>query len=274
MTLAELWSWGFEHGGRRYPWGTLASELPERDLRGGEVHGWPTIGRGTLAGHPRRPVSGVVIQIAAEANLHLDPRLDALRARLDADLGPGEHSWVERGPTKAYSRWTLGGVVVELDTYPAAWGFSWGRSTGRIVVQGDRERLAAPFLPEFGSLAAPAEFEVVAAPGLQGPPQDDIGLCLSRPELRATPPSLRLGPDEVAVWRQGLATATVALPSPPPLRHIRNAPARGSGFATLDLGIHRELLSTAPGEDGLDDVVARLRELGVAIETFEERDWG
>lgn len=168
----------------------------------------------------------------------------------------------------------LGGVTVALWTYPSAWGFNWGRSTGRIVVYGDRERLAAPFLAEFRSLAAPAEHEVIAAPGLRGPPQDEIGLCLSRPELRASPPSLGLGPDEVAVWRQGLATAAVALPSPPPLRHFRSAPARGPGYATLDLGVHRELLSTGPGETDLDAVAERLRQLGLTVARTDDHDWG
>ena len=280
--LAELWAWGFDFGGRRYPWGTLVEALPEVRIRGGEAHGLPTIAQSAGWPAPERPVTAVLFQIAAEARLFEDGPLAELRARLDADLGPGEHTDSEHGPEKTGSRWRLDGATVWLDVYPSAWGFDSGRSSGRLSVAVDRERVAEPYLSEFraGAEVPPGEVEVIPAPGLRVLPwrQQEIQLALSRPDLRAPPGWVRVGDGEVGIWRQGgtlgIATRFYSIADPPVLRHIRWAPARGSGYATLDAGPDRDLLSTGPGEAGLDEVVARLSAHGLQVDKVEEKDWG
>ena len=289
--LAELWGWGFQLGGRRHAWGTLPRELAETELRGGEEHGLPTIHRLASAPHPDRPVMNVQFQIAAEARLFEDRPLAELRARLDADLGPGEHVDAEHGPEKTNSRWRLDGADVWLTAYPSDWGFNWGRSSGRLMVNVHRERVAEPYLSTFraGAGVPAGELQLVPAPGLRDtsePPwdRDELSLALSRPDLCATPEwvTARLRRERVGVWSSGdtrgisvpLFTLRFPAAGPPALRHIRWAAARGSGYATLDAGRDRDLLVSYPGPDGLDAVAARLAALGVPVARQEEQDWG
>lgn len=276
--LAELWSWGFQLGGRRHPWGTMPGELPEAVHRGGEEHGLPTILRAAHAPHPERPVTDVQLQLAAGTST------DEVRARLDADLGPGEHVDSAHGPEKSNSRWQLDGAAVLLTAYPSDWGFDWGRSSGRLIVSVDRARIAEPYLAAFraGAGVPPGELHLVPAPGLHDMSMrhDELSLALTRPDLRATPAwvTARLKRDRVAVWtsgeERGLSVALFTLPLPAAFRHVRWAPARGPGYATLDAGPDRELLVSDPGPDGLDAVAARLAEGGLHVDRIEERDWG
>lgn len=281
--LRALWEWGFELDGRRHPWGTLAEQVPDLAPGPGEEHGLPAIHR--VAHHAAAgPVTGISLQLGAYD-------VGPLRARLDAELGPGEHVPKEHGPERSNSRWRLAGATVRLVEYPSDWGFDWGRSRGRLDVSVDLDRVAEPYLTRFRGLGepymeGPGEAETFPAPGLvdlcRAPfSRDAVRLALGRPELRATPAWVAERLDEVgvAVWRHppsgtfGVATRCCTWPCPRELRHIRWAAARGSGYATLD-GRGDPFLSTAPGPAGLDDVAARLSALGVAIERIEETDWG
>ena len=293
--LRELWQWGFELDGARHPWGTHASDVAVTSVRGGEQHGLPMLAR-SLHAVRVGPITYLHCQLAAEARLYEDATLAALRARLDADLGPGEHVPSEHGPEKANSRWRLDGASVRLTAFPSAWGFNEGRSSGRLEVWADRERIVQPFLPAWHGegepwMHDPGELELIPASLLRdfrNPPwkRDEITLALSRPELRATPDWVgrHLQPDLVAIWHhpasgtRGLAIPAFTLPwpaaDPPALKHIRWSPVRGGGLAEIGVAGGENLVVTLPGPAGLDAVAARLVELGVPIETVEEEDWG
>ena len=276
--LAELWAWGFQLGDRRHPWGTMPHELPETVLRGGAEHGLPTILRAAHAPHPQRPVTDVQLQLAAGTSTA------EVRARLDADLGAGEHVDTAHGPEKSNSHWQLDGAAVLLTAYPSDWGFDHGRSSGRLIVSVQRERIAEPYLATFreGADVPPGDLHLVPAPGLRdmGDRHDALSLALTRPDLRATPAwvTARLKRDRVAVWTSGdasgISVPLFTLPLPAAFRHIRWAAARGAGYATLDAGPDRELMTTEPGPRGLDAVAAELAGRGLHVDRTEERDWG
>ena len=293
--LRALWEWGFEFGGRRHRWGTVGSELPEMHLRGGQQHGLPTIHRSAFAARAG-PVTSVLLQIAAEARLFEDDELEALRSRLDADLGPGLHEASEHGPEKASSRWRIGGADVLLAAYPSDWAVTGGRSSGCLQIVVDLERVAGPYLPRAQAegeawARGPGEVEIVPAPRLRDhrePPwsRDHLSLALGWPALRVTPGWIagRLAPGQVALWHhapsatRGISVPAFTLPfderDPPALRHVRWARARGPGLAEILDADGEGLLITMPGPDGLDAVAARLAELGVPVERVEETDWG
>ena len=148
--------------------------------------------------------------------------------------------------------------------------------------------LAAPYLADWQAkrpwqVGPGGTVQQVAVPGLRDPGLSPLKCCMRRPWLLPRPAWVPLEPGAVAVWTHpasetwGIAHGDYATAWPlgeaVGLTHVRMRPARGGGSASLDWSGVGALLSSGPGEAGLDALVRALEaRLGVRVSVVEDAD--
>jgi hypothetical protein len=276
------------------------------DVPCASVLGIGTIGATVYAPPHARPIHQLSYAIGEDAALHTEDGLARTLAVLEQHLGAGareEHASMGSGDpagrVRATVQWSFDPVALTLSAFGGVRATAQGTSTGLLSVFHRLEPLAAPFVARFraagGLFDDPRVRESVTAvhaAGLApmgGPAFDtetewEVRVAFGQPHLAAAPSWARerLGPDEVAIARHsagawGLVTRqamwfTETDPASVELVLDRVRPARGSGCALLSTAAGEPLLTTKPGERGLDQLAERLRAIGVQVRVIESAD--
>lgn len=276
------------------------------DLPCASVLGLGAIGATVYAPPRARPIHQLSYGIDEAADLHTEAGLARTLAVLEQELGTGSRadhaitgSGDPAGRVRATVTWSFDPIGLTLSAFGGVRVTAQGRSTGGMFLSHRLEPLAAPFVARFR--AAGALFDeprvresaaLVHAAGLApmgGPAFDtdvewEVRIAFSVPHLAAAPSWARerLGPDDVAIaWHSsgawGLVTRQAmwcaeAAPSSTALVLERALPAKGAGSAFLSTASGETLLTTRPGERGLDLLAERLRAIGVYIRVIESHD--
>jgi hypothetical protein len=258
-----------------FPWGTRFDTVV-RDFEGTgyasrplpcrEAHGFAICSAEPSAPRPDRPVLTVTYELATTA----DPARElfaplVMRLGAPQTIERDELSPIASSPDHVvlHANWkTAEGIPIGLSLYGAPRATRFGDSAGSLYLSwGDLEAAAAPWLQEWHA-ANDAVARAAQSPGVierfavaydvrasdMHEPHRIASRCLGAPELLDTPRSIAhgLGDRGFALWSDAAGTrwhlstsaCTIVLGGPDTSR-VRVAsvePARGGGFASIDIG--------------------------------------
>lgn len=265
------WTSGFYIDEAFHTWGTRFNSVAPGRVESGytsvelpcrSAYGFATVYAEPTAPRPDRPVTTVAYELADTGTA---PRY--LFAELVKRLGQADKVSREDGPDRAnadsvvlHANWTRGKVRIGLSLYGAPRPSGFGDGLGRLYLSWvDADAAAAPFLAEWTAAnQAMADDAAGARPRIFSvrypiydvdyPPPKPRDLALSMPELLQTPPPIAalLRPTTFALWSDaagsrwylstGRSTIVVGGPATSTINYGDVAPAKGSGFAALDIG--------------------------------------
>ena len=273
-----------------------------------ELWGVRMHGAGAWGPREDRPLLQLAYEVALSGGWHRAEAFDAACAMLDAHWGlRGQrrafalHPHIPaRGQVRAQCEWVLGPVRLLASSWaepregtPAG----SGATSGALSLALDESHAAAPFRRREAEaeLVAPRGATIVhrvslpelrasgLSPDLDAEARADF-FALYRPECRPTPPWLAEGldADELVRWQQsdgrwGLANRDCELRldggASLRFRHVRLAPARGPGGASLEWidpeGRAVGLWSSRGRAEAFDAVAEDLRSVGASVELSE-----
>lgn len=256
---------GFRLDGTLHKWGVRFNEVvsdhagedcARHSIPCSAAYGFETISVELTADAPDRPVTTLAYEIAAT----LQPK-EAF-ARLVKALGqPGEISREEvtdSGSVALYANWGRAPCSISASFYGAPRASEFGDSIGALYLSWtDTEAAAAPFLEQWTAAnaalaeaakdAKPAFFEVrypTFDPDYPAPTPAERALRADGPLETPADAAKRLGTRTFALWRDKsggwhLSTGrdTVRLAEGTVVDLLEIAPARGSGYAALEIGL-------------------------------------
>lgn len=266
------WASGFRIDEAFHPWGTLfdvaapgrvdsgysSVELPCRS-----AYGFATVYAEPTAPRPDRPVTSVAYELAdtGEPSRNLFAQLVIrLGAPDEVDRGEEPEGAGASDSVVLHANWRRDKIAIGLSLYGAPRPSDFGDGLGKLYLSwADADAAAAPFVAEWTAASEALERAAATAKtkvlSVQYPiyeadfaPPQPHELALSMPDLLRTPPAIAelLGPTSFAVWsnhdeaRWHLSTrySTVALEGPESssVQFIDLAPAKGGGYAALDVG--------------------------------------
>lgn len=277
---------GFRIGERLVEWGTLVGAIPGgAEGANGAVrlpcraaYGLPVITAELAGPASDRPVMSVNYALAHAGKGGANGLIAALTERLGgpADLGreaaPAHSDPADR--VVEWASWRLDDVAVGISIYGAPRRTDDGPSAGMLWISLSDERAAGPFLRDWldrcAAVAAaatrltqidvfqlglpqyplygPVDGSGSITPGSSAERRRIASLCLRKPRIVATPPSVasRLTPESIAIWTadaNGLWCLSTAWDSlahrigePVIANHAEFLPARGPGYVLLDVG--------------------------------------
>ncbi len=206
---------------------------------GATFHPWGTLFEAVAAGAmPKEVFAQLVIRLGAPTKVDRE-----------------EENAGDPDSVVLHAQWSRGDIAIALSLYGAPRPSAFGDGLGKLYLSwGDIDAASAPFIDAWhaanADLARVAESAAtvhtfsVAYPinPLPGP------RCLHHPEILETPPPVaaRLGPTGFALWsdaagtRWQLSTAadsiTLGGPASSAVQMIEIAPAKGGGFAAIEVG--------------------------------------
>jgi len=254
------------------------------------AYGFETVSVELTADAPDRPVTSLAYEIAAT----LEPK-DAF-ARLVKALGqPGEISRedvTDEGSVALYASWERDACSISASFYGAPRASEFGHSIGALYVSWtDTEAAAAPFLEQWTAAnealveaakdAKPAFFEVrypTYDPDYPAPAPSERALradgLLDTPADAATRLGTRtfaLWSDKSGAWYLSTGRDTVRLAEGTVVELMEIAPARGSGYAALEVGMWH--VRDAYGSEAIAEAARQIARIpGVTVERHTGND--
>jgi hypothetical protein len=290
---------GFRIDGTLHEWGCRFDEVVtdyagenyvRHSIPCSTAYGFETVSVELTADAPDRPVTSLAYEIAA----NLAPK-DAF-ARLVKALGqPGEISRedvTDEGSVALYASWERGPCSISASFYGAPRASEFGDSIGALYVSWtDTEAAAAPFLEQWTAAnaalaeaakdAKPAFFEVrypTFDPDYPAPTPSERALRADGLLETPTDAAKRLGTRTFALWRDKsggwyLSTGrdTVRLVEGTVVDLMEIAPARGSGYAALEIGLWH--VRDAHGSAAIAEAARQIARIpGVTVERHTGND--
>lgn len=290
---------GFRIDGTLYEWGSRFDEVVanyagedcvRHSIPCSAAYGFEAISVELTADAPDRPVTSLAYEIAAS----LAPK-EAF-ARLVKALGqPGEISRedvTDQGSVALYANWERGPCSISASFYGAPRASEFGDSIGALYVSWtDTEAAAAPFLEQWTAAnealaeaakdAKPSFFDVrypTYDPDYPAPPPSERALRADG--LLDTPADAakRLGTRTFALWSAKSGTwylstgrDTVGLVEGTVVSLLEIAPARGSGYAALEIGMWH--VRDAHGSAAIAEAARQIARIpGVVVERHTGND--